>query len=224
MDDAEESCCYFCYADECEQTGVAMREYKRFEMDDPALVGSSEPRAAWHHVSPIHVPELDDAKRKFFELAALDPGALDRSTAPGHLTGSALVLNHDATETILLFHTKLQRWLQPGGHADGEANLARVALKEATEETGIEGLQIVDPAIDIDIHNVAPDGADPVYHYDVRFLVFAPADAEPVSNHESQDIRWVPFDQLDDYGLDAGHHRLITAGRAVADLLLSENA
>ncbi len=201
-----------------------MREYKRFSHDDPALIGSSEPRAAWHHVAPIHVAELDEMRRKFFELTALDPGALDRCTTPGHLTGSALVMNHDATETILLFHTKLQRWLQPGGHADGEANLARVALKEATEETGIEGLQIVDPAIDIDIHNVAPEGADPVFHYDVRFLVFAPPGAQPVSNHESQDIRWVPVDQLDEYELDEGHHRLVTAGRAVADLLISESA
>ena len=201
-----------------------MREYKKFAEGDPALVGSSEPRAAWHHVAPIHVDSLEDVKRKFFELTALEPGALERETTPGHLTGSALVMNHDATETLLMFHTKLQSWLQPGGHADGEANLARVALNEATEETGIEGLEIVDPAIDIDIHNVAPDGADPVWHYDVRFLVLAPAGAEPVGNHESEDIKWVSVDDLDDYDLDEGHHRLITAGRAVADLLLSELA
>ena len=201
-----------------------MREYRRFSTGDPALVGSSAPRAAWHHVAPIQVESLAEMKRKFFELTALEPGALDRSTTPGHLTGSALVFNHDATETLLMFHTKLQRWLQPGGHADGEANLARVALKEATEETGIEGLEIVDPAIDLDIHNVAPEGAEPVLHYDVRFLVIAPVGAEPKGNHESQDIRWVPLDGLDGYDLDDGHHRLITAGRAVADLLLSENA
>jgi len=201
-----------------------MREYKRFAADDSAMVGSSEPRAAWHHVAPIHVDELEAVKRKFFELTALEPGALDRSTAPGHLTGSALVFNHDATQTLLMFHTKLQRWLQPGGHADGEANLARVALKEATEETGIEGLEIVDPAIDLDIHNVAKEGADPIWHYDVRFIVFAPEGARPVGNHESQDIKWVALDELDDYGLDAGHHRMIAAGKVVADELLSENA
>lgn len=201
-----------------------MREYKRFGWDDPAMVGSSEPRAAWHHVAPVHVAELEDVKRKFFELTALEPGALDRVTAPGHLTGSALVFNHDATETLLLFHTKLQRWLQPGGHADGEANLARVALNEAIEETGIDGLEVVDPAIDLDIHNVAPAGSDPVWHYDVRFVVFAPLGAQPVGNHESQDIRWVSLDDLDSYDLDDGHHRMITAGKAVADLLLSQNA
>lgn len=197
-----------------------MREYKRFGVGDPALVGSSEARAAWHHVAPIHVDELEDVKRKFFELTALEPGALDRATSPGHLTGSALVLNHDATETVLMFHTKLQRWLQPGGHADGEANLARVALKEATEETGIEGLEIVDPAIDLDIHNVAKPGQPEVLHYDVRFIVFAPEGAMPTGNHESQDIRWVSLDDLEEYGLDEGHHRMIETGKAVAEQLL----
>ena len=201
-----------------------MREYKRFAGGDPALVGSSEPRAAWHPVAPIHVDELDAMKRKFFELTALEPGALDRETTPGHLTGSALVFNHDATETLLLFHTKLQRWLQPGGHADGEANLARVALKEATEESGIDGLEIVDPAVDIDIHNVAPEGAEPIFHYDVRFVVFAPDGAQPVGNHESQDIKWVSLDDLDDYDLDEGHHRMIEAGQVVAEQLLTETA
>ena len=201
-----------------------MREHKRFAGGDPALVGSSEARAAWHHVAPIHVEELEDVKRKFFELTALEPGALDRSTLPGHLTGSALIFNHDATETLLLFHSKLQRWLQPGGHADGEANLARVALKEATEESGISGLEIVDPAVDLDIHEVSPPDMEPHFHYDVRFVVFAPEGAQPVGNHESQDIKWVSLDELDDYDLDAGHHRMIKAGKAVADRLLAEAA
>ena len=201
-----------------------MREYKRFGWNDPAMVGSSEPRAAWHHAAPVHVEGLEDVKRKFFELTALDPGALDRATAPSHLTGSAVVFNYDATETLLLFHTKLQRWLQPGGHADGEANLARVALKEAIEESGISDLEIVDPAVDLDIHNVAPEGAEPVWHYDVRFVAFAPEGAVPVSNHESQDIRWVGLDDVDSYELDEGHHRMIAAGKIVADQLISETA
>lgn len=193
-----------------------MREYVRRTMDDPAMVGSSEPRAAWHHISPVHVPELEQMKRDFFQLTALEPDALLRSAVPGHLTGSAVVFNHDVTETILMHHTKLQRWLQPGGHADGEANLARVALKEATEETGIEGLEIIDPAVDLDVHNVAPAGKPEVLHYDVRFAVVAPEGAQPQGNHESTDIRWVPLGELADYGLDAGTMRMIDAARAVA--------
>lgn len=197
-----------------------MREYKRFRGDDPALIGSSEARAAWHHVAPIHVAELEEVKRQFFQLTALEDDALERSAKPGHLTGSAMVVDHDVTHVLLLLHAKLNRWLQPGGHADGEANLARVALLEAMEETGIEGLEIVDPAIDLDIHNVAAPGEEQILHYDVRFLVFAPPSAQPVGNHESIDIRWVPLDELDEYDLDAGHHRMISAGIAVARTLV----
>jgi 8-oxo-dGTP pyrophosphatase MutT (NUDIX family) len=193
-----------------------MRESTRYGWDDPAMVGSSEPRAAWHHISPIHVDELADVKREFFQLTALEPDALDRSALPGHLTASACLFDHDATHVLLLEHTKLKRWLQPGGHADGEANLARVALTEAWEETGIENLEIVDPAIDLDIHNVAPTGQEPILHFDVRFLVLAPEGAQPNGNHESTDIRWVPFDELESYDLDPGTHRMIAAGRALA--------
>ena len=198
----------------------AVREYRRYREGDPALVGSSEPRAAWHHIVPVKVPDLEHVKREFFQLTALEPGALLRSTTPGHLTASALVVDHDVRHVLLLHHAKLQRWLQPGGHADGEANLARVALTEAREETGIDGLEIVDPAVDIDIHNVAPPGEEPILHYDVRFVVLAPVGAEPVGNHESTDIRWVPLDDLMHYDLDPGTHRLIAAGLGVARSLI----
>ena len=201
-----------------------MREHRRYGWDDPAMVGSSEARAAWHHISPIHDDALAEVKRDFFQLTALEPDALLRTATPGHLTASACVLDHDATRVLLLEHTKLKRWLQPGGHADGEANLARVALTEAWEETGIEGLEIVDPAIDLDIHNVAPEGKDPILHYDVRFLVFAPEGAEPKGNHESTDIRWVAFDELDAYDLDPGTHRMITTARALAAELAALNS
>jgi len=198
-----------------------MREHRRYGWDDPAMVGSSEARAAWHHIAPIHVDELAAVKRDFFQLTALEPDALLRTAMPGHLTASACVFDADATHVLLLEHTKLKRWLQPGGHADGEANLARVALTEAWEETGIDGLEIVDPAIDLDIHEVAPPDAEPHFHYDVRFLVMAPAGAQPSGNHESTNIRWVPFDELDDYDLDPGTHRMINAARTLASELAS---
>lgn len=193
-----------------------MREYVRRSMGDPDMVGSSEARAAWHHISPIHVDDLADMKRAFFQLTALEPDALLRTCTPGHLTASAVVFSHDVTETILMHHTKLQRWLQPGGHADGEANLARVALKEASEETGIEGLEIIDPAVDLDIHNVAPAGQPEVLHYDVRFAAMAPEGAQPHGNHESTDIRWVRLPELDQYELDDGTLRMIEAARVAA--------
>ena len=90
------------------------------------------------------------------ELLDTRPDPLERHERPGHFTGSALVVHADLERTLVLFHTKLQIWVQPGGHADGDANLARVALREASEETGIEGLKVWPVAVDLDIHEVDP--------------------------------------------------------------------
>ncbi len=136
-----------------------------------------------------------------------------RTDRPGHLTGSALVIDPSTGRLLVLFHRKLQRWLQPGGHADGDTNLASVAWREATEETGIDGLAIVVPAVDIDVHLVSPPHEDPHLHYDVRFLVLAPPGAEVVGNHESERLRWVRPDDLPALGVDSGLLRL--AGTAM---------
>lgn len=139
-----------------------------------------------------------------------------RTCRPGHLTGSAFVVDPSRMQGLVLFHTKLQRWLQPGGHADGDTNLAGVALKEATEETGIEGLRVVTPAIDVDIHTVNPPHEDAHLHLDVRFLVLAPAGVEPVGNHESQGFRWVGVDDMTTGDFDEATVRMARLALAVA--------
>jgi 8-oxo-dGTP pyrophosphatase MutT (NUDIX family) len=149
------------------------------------------------------------------------PDALHRSCADGHLTGSALVVEPSRRELLLLFHAKVQRWLQPGGHADGDANLAHVALREAEEETGIQGLRVVTPAIDLDVHvfhNAA--GTEPDHlHLDVRHLVLAPVGAEPIANHESEGLRWVAIEDLASLGVDPGTIRMAQAGMRALDEL-----
>ena len=142
--------------------------------------------------------------------------ALDRTCRPGHLTGSALVVDPADRRILLLFHTKLQRWLQPGGHADGDGDLARVALREATEETGITGLRVLEPPVDLDVHVVDPPAEDAHEHHDVRFLVVAPTGAVPVGNNESEALRWVHRDELEGLGVDGGLLRL--ADRALGAL------
>ncbi len=145
-----------------------------------------------------------------------------RTCRPGHLTGSAFVVSATGSHTLLLHHTKLQRWLQPGGHADGQDDLAAVALREATEETGIVGLKVVGEAIDLDIHLVEPPKEDAHLHLDVRYLVMAPADAELNANSESTDQRWVARDSLDEYELDEGLHRMAKIGFARADQIINQ--
>jgi len=156
-------------------------------------------------------------------FAADHPDALWRTCPDGHFTGSALVVDAAAEQVLVLFHTKLQRWLQPGGHLDGDANLAASALREATEETGIEGLQVVAPAVDLDIHEVRPPKEHPHLHLDVRFVVLAPERATVVGNHESEALRWVAPHDLPDLGADAGLVRLTERGLALARRVVGES-
>ncbi len=150
------------------------------------------------------------------------PDALHRSCTEGHLTGSAAVLEPASRRMLLLLHTKVQRWLQPGGHADGDANLAAVALREAWEETGIDGLRVVSPAIDLDVHvfhNAKTEEPDHL-HLDVRHLVLAPEGATPRGNHESRAIKWVAVDDLDRYEADQGTQRMARAALATLNSLV----
>jgi 8-oxo-dGTP pyrophosphatase MutT (NUDIX family) len=156
-------------------------------------------------------------------LAFVDahPDALHRSCTDGHLTGSAAVVDPATGHLLLLFHTKVRRWLQPGGHADGDANLAAVGLREAEEETGIVGLAVAVPAIDLDVHEFHDAaGTEPDHlHLDVRHLVVAPPGAVAVSNHESEGLAWVARDGLPAYDVDAGTLRMADAAlRALAAL------
>jgi 8-oxo-dGTP pyrophosphatase MutT (NUDIX family) len=142
--------------------------------------------------------------------------ALLRTCAEGHLTGSALVVDVSCDRLLLLHHRKLRKWLQPGGHADGDANLAAVALREATEETGLDGLRVVVPAVHLDIHRVEPPREAPHLHLDVRFLVLAPPGAVAVGNHESLALRWVSEAELPAYTDEPGLLELAGIGLALA--------
>lgn len=167
-------------------------------------------------------PEPSAHRAEVLEFVARHHDAAHRSNAQGHLTGSALVVDATGTRTLLMLHRKLGRWFQPGGHADGDTNLAGVAWREATEETGIDALRVAVPAIDVDVHQVEPPAEAPHLHLDVRFLVLAPDGALEEANEESLALRWVGAADLDDLTppLDASTRRLISVGLAAAAELL----
>ncbi len=160
------------------------------------------------------------ARRQILQFCSEHADALHRTCLTGHLTGSALVVDPSRKASLLIHHTKLDRWLQPGGHADGDGDLGRVALREATEETGLTGLSLVLPAIDLDIHDIPARGDEPAHlHLDVRFLVLAPPGAVANHNHEAIDAKWVTLDDAADYMADGELKRLFTKGLAMASQL-----
>ena len=124
--------------------------------------------------------------------------AFMRHHLPGHITGSAWVINPNRSKVLLHHHKKLNKWLQPGGHADGDSNVLQVALRELEEETGIKNVKrLVDGIFDLDIHPIPsrPDFPEHL-HYDVRFC-FEADELEPiVVSDESIEVKWISFNNL----------------------------
>ena len=83
-----------------------------------------------------------------------------------------------------------------GVSASGDATLRAAALREATEESGISGLEIGTEPLHVDVHPVTCSLGVPTRHLDVRYLVHAPPGAQAVISDESDDLRWWPVDAL----------------------------
>src|SRR5690349_18598438 len=141
-------------------------------------------------------PEELPFKSQFQELIK-HPRAFFRDHLPGHITGSAWVVNNDRTKVLLHHHLKLDKWLQAGGHADGDEIVLNVALRELEEETGIKKVnRLSDGIFDLDIHPIPARKDFPEhFHYDVRFC-FEADETEPiVVSNESLDVKWISIDQ-----------------------------
>ena len=136
-------------------------------------------------------PEQKITADRMLDFVRSTPHCFERSHAAGHMTGSAWLLNPAGDKALLTLHHNLQRWMQTGGHADGDPDTLRVALKEAEEESGITGIvPISEEIFDIDIHLIParPAKGEPAhYHYDVRYLLRAPHEQYAIS-HESDDL------------------------------------
>lgn len=116
----------------------------------------------------------------------------ERTLAIGHFTASCWLLNKNGDKALLMHHAKLNRWLQLGGHCDGNPDVLAVAIKEAQEESGIQSIVPVSSEIfDIDIHLIPENKKEKAhYHYDIRFLLQVCSDEEITQNEESHALRW----------------------------------
>jgi 8-oxo-dGTP pyrophosphatase MutT (NUDIX family) len=147
-------------------------------------------------------PEEGAVVARIRSLVAAHVNCFDRLCRPGHVTASAWVTTPARDRFLLVHHRKLNRWLQPGGHADGDSDVFSAALREVHEETGLDDLRILDGGpkatpLDIDVHEIPAryDAAgelveDAHEHHDVRVLVVAQGDLTPRVSHESHAVRW----------------------------------
>ena len=154
--------------------------------------------AALHLYKPISKREQEHLKNTI-NLLEREPNCFFRTCTEGHITASAWVLSPNLQQVLLMHHRKLDKWLQPGGHADGDTNLAGVALREAHEESGLTSLRLMRSDIfDIDVHPIPERGAEPAhFHYDVRYLLTANPQEPLAANGESKGFAWVPLQEVE---------------------------
>jgi 8-oxo-dGTP pyrophosphatase MutT (NUDIX family) len=162
---------------------------------------NSDPRAAAAALlARWQAPDAGQARlrQRFLDLLAARVDALSRACVPAHLTASALVVDPGRERVLLTLHPKVGAWVPLGGHCElTDVDLQAAALREATEESGIDGLTVDDMPIDLDAHEVGClPGGGVACHLDVRFVVTAPADAEPRITAESLDLAWWPVAAL----------------------------
>lgn len=136
-------------------------------------------------------PEEAEAAAQFAALYDSGDDPFVRERTAGHFTASCWLVDRSGTRVLLTHHRKLQRWLQLGGHADGDRDLAQVALREAREESGLDGLRVERGLFDIDRHWIPARGdVAGHWHYDARYVVHAGANEEYVVSDESLDLAW----------------------------------
>ena len=153
----------------------------------------------------------DNAQRVRIEAFVREhPGCFDSTFEPGHLTGSAWLLDSTGTRVLLTHHRKLDKWIQLGGHADGHADLLAVALREAREESGIAAIRPVSKEIfDLDVHDYPATPVEAQHeHFDIRFLLQVEGDDEYSVSDESHDLAWFTYDELAAMNLDEAVRRM----------------
>ncbi len=140
---------------------------------------------------------------------------------PGHVTGSAWVVSPDRRRVLLLHHAKHDQWFQPGGHADGDADILRVALREVSEETGLAPahIRLVDAAVfDLDIHAIPASRRGPAHeHFDIRFLVEMDDDLPIPGSDESHEVRWAPLHQVSRFNNNRSTYRMVEKTRRMRE-------
>jgi len=170
-------------------------------------------------LSQYKTPHMEEAAMvaRTLRFVQQHDNCFDRNLAHGHVSGSAWVLNPARSHVLMLHHRKLDRWLQPGGHADKDPDIESVVLKETSEESGVDLAHIrlvSDTIFDVDVHTVYPSKHDPRHeHFDIRFLLEIDDNIPLPGNDESHQVLWVPLEQVSRFNNARSLYRMVQKTR-----------
>jgi len=145
------------------------------------------------------------------------PYPMDQKLEAGHLTGSAWIVNKERTKALFTHHTKLGMWLQLGGHAEREdLSIKHTAIREAQEESGLQSVKLIsEDILSVDIHLIPErKGFPDHFHYDIQFLFEADEQESLLITEESQDLRWISFDNIPNYNSELSIIRMLEKGKS----------
>lgn len=148
-------------------------------------------------------------KKRFIEFVQKNTDCFERHLESGHITASAFILDPEKNKILLLHHKKLNKWLQPGGHCDGDKDTLSVAIKEVFEETGLVIENQDQPIFDLDIHTIPENKGIPEHeHFDVRYLLLADSKIPLIQNHETNQLKWVDLSEFENYTTEESLKRM----------------
>ncbi len=141
-----------------------------------------------------------DVVDRFEAFVCDEPNCFRNDCWSGHITGSSWLLNRAGSRVLLTHHKKLGKWLQLGGHSDGDPNTLAVAVREAHEESGLAVTTLDGAILDLDIHQIPARGEQPAhFHYDVRYLLQVSGAEEFAVSDESHELAWVASAELESF-------------------------
>jgi 8-oxo-dGTP pyrophosphatase MutT (NUDIX family) len=148
-------------------------------------------------------------KKRFIEFVKKNEDCFERNLEVGHITASAFIFDPNNYKTLLLHHKKLNKWLQPGGHCDGDKDTLSVAIKEVFEETGLVIINQAQPIFDLDIHMIPENKGIPEHeHFDVRYLLLADSKIPLIQNHETNQLKWVHLLEMENFTTEESLRRM----------------
>ncbi|WP_405731445.1 NUDIX hydrolase [Streptomyces sp. NBC_00028] len=154
--------------------------------------------------------DQEELRQTYLDHLASHPDGMWKACGDGHITASALVIDPSRGRVLLTLHKKLRMWLQMGGHCEpADATLEAAALREGTEESGIDGLTLLPGGpVRLDRHHTPC-----AWHLDVQYAALAPVGSVEAISDESLDLRWFAYDEVADVA-DDSVVRLLEATRA----------